>query len=412
MAVMRRVDIGLVVTCLWISATGLPVPREPGVDWRQVYTAEVEAAQFFPPLPHQFSWSPVDQDRVAAHSHNNRTDLARYCVASRIGRLYYQHLRKAGGTSMRSYLGSARCDFQPALPGLVQEMYAFNLQLLNEPGTLLVTALRHPVARVVSSYFFEGRWEQKDSRRSDADAISMLEWFHKLDLSRQRGGMRIWIEAQNYYIQVLSYSRERRPLPRIVPTHASDEDRWQEPFDVAMHTLEQFDAVVITEWFSQPAQAEWLRRTLGLNSPFPYFKIPTPKVGNFGRYNHLHPSVNNSDLELLFWLNDWDLRLYDYARHLTHSRITSMLGPSALVPPTTVDLDGPHLNRQRMKSAHRAERKKRRLVEEQTSQAPHKPLLNTSCGPILVAKPGLNLKPLYLRHNRAHMATERTQDCI
>jgi hypothetical protein len=83
---------------------------------------------------------------------------ARACVAThgeKGSRVLFLHNRKAGGTTVRKWLGEQQlCHGR--FTAFVEESYVMNVTRLREPGTVFITALREPVSRVVSSYKFEG----------------------------------------------------------------------------------------------------------------------------------------------------------------------------------------------------------------------------------------------------------------
>jgi hypothetical protein len=96
--------------------------------------------------------SPVPHRDAAAKQ------TARACVAShgRLGaRAYFVHNRKAGGTTVRKWLGDQQICHD-RFTSFVEESMVFNVSRLAEPGTVFLTAVRDPVGRILSSYKFEG----------------------------------------------------------------------------------------------------------------------------------------------------------------------------------------------------------------------------------------------------------------
>jgi hypothetical protein len=84
---------------------------------------------------------------------------ARACVAyygERASRVFFLHNRKAGGTTVRKWLGEQQLC-QKRFTAFVEESVVFNVSRLSEPGTVFITALREPVSRILSSYRFEGQ---------------------------------------------------------------------------------------------------------------------------------------------------------------------------------------------------------------------------------------------------------------
>lgn len=93
--------------------------------------------------------SPADMARAQA------------CFRQFQGYGYLLHMRKAGGTTLRNYLN----DLLTAKPDhlvYVSEGQTFNVSCFRDQGELLtMTSLRHPMARILSSYWFEGQFQYK-----------------------------------------------------------------------------------------------------------------------------------------------------------------------------------------------------------------------------------------------------------
>lgn len=129
-----------------------------------------------------------------------------------------QHLRKAGGTNLRYWMGievaertrlanSSNPEAPKPISVYIQERMLFRHIMFSEHGTRYITAIRHPVARALSSYFFEGRWDQSDRRKKESNAINLTHWVYDLDMKERRGEA-IWKSLDNYYTQALSGKRK------------------------------------------------------------------------------------------------------------------------------------------------------------------------------------------------------------
>ena len=108
--------------------------------------------------------------------------LARSCMRKDPGhtRLVFVHARKAGGTTTRQWLALKQCDHGPhrggaKFSGFLSEGEIVNVTRLAEPATIWLTTLREPVSRVISSYFFEGRWP-KVNVHQPRDAHPWPQW--------------------------------------------------------------------------------------------------------------------------------------------------------------------------------------------------------------------------------------------
>ena len=102
-----------------------------------------------------------------------KRSCAQQCVKQGEGYVYAQHLRKAGGTLLRTYLAMYRCaplrqamsatqlyrlprgePREGTAPAAAQESLAFNTQnFILRPATVYITLIRHPVDRIESLYF-------------------------------------------------------------------------------------------------------------------------------------------------------------------------------------------------------------------------------------------------------------------
>lgn len=83
--------------------------------------------------------------------------------------------------------------------------------------TVVMTALRHPVDRIVNRYWFEGRYPQHSkARQNESAAVSIEEWIRDVRKQNQqdnprRGGY-VWQCVDNYYTAVLSGSMLGKPV--------------------------------------------------------------------------------------------------------------------------------------------------------------------------------------------------------
>ena len=276
---------------------------------------------------------------------------AQACVRKGEGYVYAQHLRKAGGTLLRTYLAMYRCaPLQKAMtatqlyrlpkgeprqgtaPAAAQESLAFNTQnFVLRPATVYITLMRHPVDRIESLYFFEGRWPQKSYRRTEDTAISLQKWLRKVEATskrrswgsqnhlRQRGAyplrQRIWDEVSEYYVQIFSG----------VAAEAT-----RHHLDVAKSVLDNFDAVLILERLStedgrNEAEA-LLRKILPLHKVECPPRLPLHKV-NEGSVRKRAEPLSREDRLRVVALNPLDLELYRHAVSLHQQRVVEVMGP-------------------------------------------------------------------------------------
>ena len=68
-------------------------------------------------------------------------------------------------------------------------------------GGSRVIILRNPLTRIISRYWFEGRWDQASKLpKTDANARSFEDWL-KL-VQHKAHGTRVWSCVSNYYVKV------------------------------------------------------------------------------------------------------------------------------------------------------------------------------------------------------------------
>ena len=186
-------------------------------------------------------------------------------------------------------------QWQRALQILRAGAEGFNSDLLTEPGTLVVTMLRHPISRIFSSYFFEGRFTLKQRSRRPENAQSIAGWYDAIDIERRKNAPRrsIWLDVQNYYIQVLSGHRWQRPVARSAANASFDNVEWRADYEKAAAILGAFDVVLVMEWLHCREQSEWLQQRLGLSEAISQARQLNRRTINPAR---LYAKVNASDL--------------------------------------------------------------------------------------------------------------------
>lgn len=206
----------------------------------------------------------------------NKT-TARACVTtfgSQGARIIFLHNRKAGGTTMRRWLGQQQICHQRFV-AFVEESNVFDATLLAERGTLFISVIRAPISRILSSYRFEGQG-------------SFPEWAAKVSRERKRRSEngRIWEEVQNYYIQRFSGYRWRGGGPVWTPKERSALNGagtpkegaaaagsmplamipdWEVLYHRALRVMLQFDVVFVTEELSEQSTLEYGAALMGVD---------------------------------------------------------------------------------------------------------------------------------------------------
>ncbi|KAL7579468.1 hypothetical protein ACA910_007852 [Epithemia clementina (nom. ined.)] len=244
-----------------------------------------------------------------------------------IRRIYFAHTRKAGGTLLKQLL--SRFCSRHKLTFVHKEGEAVELPKRND--TLYVVNLRHPVARAISHYQYEGRWSCRQLKRRTKQFKSIpteenartLERFIDRDpyfqdrrekpCAAQQGRRgwrdvpRLWICAKSCYLRW--YGANFNCLEDKNDTTNS----LTESYRTALENLSQFHLIVVTEWLTNPTYWHGLTtRMFGLsNSTTDYNQNPwCDKEAKY--WNQKYPAVlQNQTLEHLHQLNQWDIKLYE-----------------------------------------------------------------------------------------------------
>jgi hypothetical protein len=218
--------------------------------------------------------------------------------------IFYQHLRKAGGTGFcdlaLSNLPNKNVPSYYCMPDnrgsmatppwnnmnytmtqvtnkkyriIANEWDTFSAPFLEYPNVVLATTIRHPIDRWYSQYRFE-HLEHRDGSKLDAPRMSMLQWY-KQCVS--------WTMGVNYYVKTF-LGEVDRPAPRDRAAagdfywtyhkfNAREKQRraaqkpplsWEE-FSTALHTLRRFQVLLVMEWLD--SSAPFIEATLGWKVP-------------------------------------------------------------------------------------------------------------------------------------------------
>ena len=188
-------------------------------------------------------------------------------------------------------------------------------------------AQRHPVDRVISRYWFEGRWGLFKKPEAGSE-ISFSDWLRqKRQIHAGHRNERLWSVTSELYTKTLAGVVVDKHL-QLSFVHLETAKEW---LDAAFP--------LITEWLSTPHTARALGRRLcfatdGSRKP----PIHVPKRRAAGGHTARRPKSwlpSMEDLELLWNDNRHDLQLYDYATKLVGKRFAdASLGPLPQTPPT------------------------------------------------------------------------------
>lgn len=256
---------------------------------------------------------------------------AQACFRQYKGYAHLLHMRKAGGTTLRGYL-SAVVEKERDHLIYVSEGPTYNVSCFQDQGELVtVTSLRHPMARILSSYWFEGRYDSHPPplepgtssvmaaavfNQTEVEATlpaSFTAWVgfvRRSDYLRwaRMSARRVWHCVDSYYIQTLT-NRYRRSTYNAVG---------RRDFELAKRVLASFDVVSITEWMGWTNQTTYIQHALGQEGE-------DLSEGLLLR-NKLSKAKNDSEIDRDFFAelwraNTWDILLYEFAKNLVQERL-------------------------------------------------------------------------------------------
>jgi hypothetical protein len=222
--------------------------------------------------------------------------------------IFFYHLRKTGGTSLRQLL-QRHCDEESTELEVVEGWSLHKERhIASVRNDFSITCLRSPLDRIKSSYKYEGRWEQEAEVRDIDQAKSFETWIS--EISGAEPNAYLWKCPENYYTKSLI------GYPNKGSAYIGEPELL-----LAMDILRSFNIVLVTELLSSKETAELLNSELGIAEPVPHITFPT-KV----------PTPNEFDDQLfdtptqdrIFEANELDLRLYEYAKSLYFDKVDSI----------------------------------------------------------------------------------------
>lgn len=255
--------------------------------------------------------------------------------------IFYQHVRKAGGTGFcdlaRRNMKRAEVPPYYCMPdrrgSLVTPPYDQTRHLADEmaskgyrvaanewdvyykrigglPGVVLATTLRDPLDRWYSQYRFE-HLEHRDGSSAFDSIVPFKDYYN---------GHRGWAQGDNYYVKTFYGEPHAHPEPRNNDFYWSfhkyrfKKVPW-EMFLSAIHNLRSFHLVLVLEWMSYFAPV--IERELGWTKSA---RQVLPHESQNVRGNKTSPSarqvLSSYDLNFVLDLNWQDLLFYHLARRM------------------------------------------------------------------------------------------------
>ena len=282
------------------------------------------------------------------------------CIArGKSGKVFFKHLRKSGGTAFRITMATRICDKyvrpspssrpQSEVPACSREVdvsaWTDEMSILHEDSAvlngriaahaegaslLLATSLREPLARILSSFHFEGnpqlnsKSKTKPTKELCTGGCDLRGWVDYI--SSCHCTVNLWNAVSNYYVRVFSGT----PCgPTNGDTVIADEHYRQAVFRMAS----MFDLVFISEWSRNESSKPLYRALLPpLNCNGTADSSEPLKLMNANENTKKDETFAPTTIEALkihdpaivedlVVKNSWDLRLYDFAKRLHKAQI-------------------------------------------------------------------------------------------
>ena len=297
--------------------------------------------------PKKKAWSVVQKDDTNIISfpwtdvipvrNESIKELAQHCVREGMGGVFVKHFRKAGGTALYYPL---RTTCHRGIPTYGSELPFFNMETFHVLGTsVFVTSLRHPMDRILSLYWFEGRWPRtcgfqcetnkvKNDTTKVADLQEWMEHIHDQTNHQNLSYFRHnacgqWISVENYYIrQLLGIDRATTTM---MTTQETAEKRLsgrgfrnvtltRQHLKRAKEILASFDLVLIQEQMlaNDSDMLRMFHSIIGTNEENELKQIRKGEE----RERYFQPPTEFEVARLQEW-NALDIELYDFAVQLS-----------------------------------------------------------------------------------------------
>lgn len=221
---------------------------------------------------------PTQDDRpVVPLRSEEEKEFAQLCTRAHRGGVYIKHHRKAGGSSLYSILNRQVCSHTPVYSSELPFFNATHSFSTLPNSTVFITSLRDPIDRILSLYWFEGRWPRTcelacelNKTKDDSTKVADLdEWieavYHQSKKSkyklRYHSSCGQWQSVENYYTrQLLGVDRgdERQFLNKTL----TDDDLYR-----AKQILASFDLVMIQERYQSDRDMVRIFKTITAANP-------------------------------------------------------------------------------------------------------------------------------------------------
>mmetsp|Transcript_8746 Transcript_8746/g.14883 ORF Transcript_8746/g.14883 Transcript_8746/m.14883 type:complete len:458 (+) Transcript_8746:72-1445(+) len=306
-------------------------PSLPSTSVAPPAVARLAATSDQHPLPPVLSPSKSKRNKKPPHFtpeeiQQARTTLSKVtCLRRGQGAVLLYHTRKCAGTTLKSYLTGLAQQFRVRF--MEAEGESLQRGFLVASGVLTATSLRHPIARIMSLYWYEHvAWYNEvthEMHKCKPLSTWVDAWADGSDWKRKfsaKNPTSVYVEVQNYFVKSFS------------GWTAADGPASRAHLQAAKSALAQVDVVLLTEQMRAANTSALLEHNFG------HPRHPQRGAGQLGGLGLLQKRSNKVDtsevkrLEALLasdkdavtrrleQLNELDLELWDFAQELVARR--------------------------------------------------------------------------------------------
>eukprot|EP00986_Skeletonema_menzelii_P000625 scaffold171_cov151-Skeletonema_menzelii.AAC.9 len=212
--------------------------------------------------PAALKFSPACHPHYRVAIPSDTTGNTTWSTSIPFNRIYFYHVRKAGGTMLRKFLKKVALTHNIHLE--IQEGKYAREEIGSRPGTMYVTNLRDPVERSISHFKYEGRWDCRQMIKNATHYIPSLQNAKKFEDWDQTGGFiasrcdepfSFHECAVNCYIQ--SFSGQ-----------GCTQDDWKTQFTLAQEKLFRYNLIFVYERFKDLNYVKAIEQFFGVEKAF------------------------------------------------------------------------------------------------------------------------------------------------
>ncbi|KAL3791687.1 hypothetical protein HJC23_003944 [Cyclotella cryptica] len=270
--------------------------------WEKKWEEQIrDSARVFAPTKKSPACEPHFDLATAVNTWDNETKFKR---------LYFYHSRKAGGSSLRYYF--ERVARHHGLEYSVLEYENAEFPGSHDMATFYVTNLREPVARSVSAFKYEGRWDcnqliyNYSFVPTEANARKLESWNHTGGHHPMQCKFKGKGKPLNFFLGGCAVNCYIQWFAGICPNESVS---FSQRYEIAARKILRYNFIVVIEKMSDPIYIAAVERFFGV--PGITQKKQSLCESEANKANEMNPLViQNDTLTQLKYLNKFDIMLY------------------------------------------------------------------------------------------------------